>query len=141
MKEFRNILKALNYWAEDIKVCVDQNNNELSWSDDRSKGTWKDLWEIKAFYTYDCVVGIDLDKEIDTFNFDADYYSNLGSLVIDMWFSKAEKLGFRRDNKTALKLHNILTNQVVYMGWYDGKLRVSAIEPYKFECCRVHEVE
>ena len=141
MRDYKNTLDALEYWAENKQVCVDSNNHELSWRDDRSKGKWKDLWEIQAFYTYDCVVGLDLDKEVDTFNFDADYYPNLGSLVIDMWFRKAEKLGFRRDNKTAIKLHNILTNQVVYMGWYDMRLRVSAIEPHKFECCRVHEVK
>lgn len=141
MRDYKNTLDALEYWASDQQICVDQNNNELSWSDDRSKGTWKDLWQIKAFYTYDCVVGVDLEKEVGIFNFDTNYYRRLGALVMDIWFQKAEKLGFRRDNKSALKLQDLFTGEIIFMGWYDGKMSVSRIEPHKFSCCQVLEVK
>lgn len=141
MRDYKQILDALEYWAGDQQVCVDQYNNEIPLNGDRSKGTWKDLWQIEAFYSYDCVVCTDLHREVGIFNFDTNYFRNLGALIMDIWFRKAEKLGFRRDNKSALKLRDLFTGETIFMGWYDGKMSVSRIEPHKFSCCRVFEVK
>lgn len=124
---------AALYWCSREQVFVNSENQEEDWLD-RTKGAWKPLWKVITYYPYTTVTHIDREKETSQFNFligGANDYETRGlaSLLYDVWFGYVNRRYHKSDNKTALKLQNRITNQVVYLGWYDGEFTVTELPP------------
>lgn len=147
-KQIINNMKQLNYksalkfyaekavaalfWCNNPEVLVDDENHEVDWLDTKAKKSakWKNLWRVLEYYPYTTVVYQDHEKETSEFNFSVggfndDKTQGIAHLLHDVWFGYVEKKYHRADNKTALKIQNRLTGQIVYLGWYDGEFRVS----------------
>ena len=120
---------AALYWCKQEKVLVDKSNNEVDWLNrDGIDCDWKNLWKVLEYYPYTTVTGVDHHKETSEFNFsigDDDETRGLARLLWDVWFGYVEHKYKKSDNKTALKLQNRLTGQIIYMGWYDGRFTVT----------------
>lgn len=126
----REVVAALP-WCRRKMVCVNPQDQEVDWLKRTKEDTWKPLWKVLSYYPYTTWVWTDNDKETSEFNFklDWDETKDLGQLLCDVWFGYVDMRYHKRDNKTALKLQNRLTKQIVYMGWYDGVFTVSEIPP------------
>jgi len=123
---------AALYWCKRESVCVDKNDHEVDWLNKTNDDSWKSLWKVLAYYPYTTRIFLDHKKEISEFNFSIggfndDETQGLARLLWDVWFGYVEKKYHKSDNKTALKLQNRLTGQIIYMGWYDGKFTVSEL--------------
>lgn len=122
---------AALYWCEQKKVLVDKSNHEVDWlKRDGIDCDWKNLWQVLEYYPYTTLTGIEYDKETSEFNFSIggindDITRGLARLLYDVWFGYVERKYKKADNKTALKLQNRLTGQIIYMGWYDGEFTVT----------------
>lgn len=123
---------AALFWCNNPKVLVDEENHEVDWFDTEARKTakWKNLWRVLEYYPYTTVVYRDLKKETSEFNFSVggfnDYETQgIAHLLHNVWFGYVERKYHKADNKTALKIQNRLTGQIVYLGWYDGEFRVS----------------
>lgn len=136
MKKELSNAELLCEWCFNERVFVDEYNQELNPHYNRDKGEWQNLWIFEKFYAYTTCVAENYQKECNKFNFTTGHNMTkaeqaLATHIADVWFGRAEtEFKCRRDNKTALKLRNRITNQVVYMGWYDGAITVSADEPW-----------
>lgn len=122
---------AALYWCDNQEVYV-KNGQEIDWLNNKD-GEWKPLWKILGYYPYTTRTFIDHNKETSEFNFcigdfNSDETRGLARLLRDVWFGYVERRYRKSDNKTALKLQNRLTGQIVYMGWYDGRFTVTEIE-------------
>ena len=124
------------YWCENPQVLVDKDNHEVDWLDTEAKKSakWKNLWKVLEYYPYTTVTYTDHDKETSQFNFTVgDFNDNetrgIAHLLHDVWFGYVEKKYHKADNKTAIKIQNRLTGQIVYMGWYDGVFKVTELPP------------
>ena len=119
------------YWCEQEKVLVDKNNTEVDWlNHDGIDCDWKNLWKVLEYYPYTTVTYVDYEKETSEFNFsigDSNHRETRGlaRLLYDVWFGYVKRKYKKHDNKTALKLQNRLTGQIIYMGWYDGNFTVT----------------
>jgi len=122
---------AALYWCSQEKVLVDKSNHEIDWLNrDGIECDWKNLWRVLEYYPYTTITGVDYDKETSEFNFSVggfniDTTRGLAKLLHNVWFGYVERKYKKADNKTALKLQNRLTGQIIYMGWYDGKFTVT----------------
>lgn len=124
---------AALYWCKMEQVFVNSENQEVDWLD-RTKGEWKQLWKIIAYYPYTTITYVDRNQEISPFNFSIGGPNDpetkgFASLLFDVWFGYVEKKYHKSDNKTALKLQNRITGEVVYLGWYDGEFTVTKLPP------------
>lgn len=134
-KEEYSIPDLLCEWIDNEKVYVNDQNQEIDWLHDKT-GSWKPTWIYEKFYRYTTIVAEEFDKDETPFNFTTGHMMThkeraLAHCVFTVWFGRAEKeFGCRCDNKTALKLRNRLTGQVLYMGWYDGAITVSTQEAW-----------
>lgn len=125
---------AALYWCENKRVFVDKENHEVDWLNTEAKknAEWKNLWRVLEYYPYTTVVYQDHKKETSEFNFSVGGFNDhetrgIARLLHDVWFGYVERKYHKADNKTALKIQNRLTGQIVYLGWYDGEFRVSEI--------------
>lgn len=122
---------AALYWCENPKVLVDKENHEVDWLDIEAKknAEWKPLWKILEYYPYTTVCGVDIKKETSEVNFSIDGWDTgmrgIAILLRNIWFGYVERKYHKADNKTALKIQNRLTGQIIYMGWYDGEFTVT----------------
>lgn len=118
---------AALYWCENPQVLVDKENHEVDWLDTEAKknAKWKPLWKILEYYPYTTVTYTDHNKETSEVNFSIAGWNKemrgIANLLRRVWFGYVEKKYKKADNKTALKIQNRLTGQIVYLGWYDGK--------------------
>lgn len=140
MKKF-NYELALEFYAKDVVaalpwcsrklVCVNENDQEVDWLHRTSTDKWKSLWRVIGYFPYTTRVFVNHKKETSEFNFsigginDSEETGGLALLLWSVWFGYIEKKYRKSDNKTALKLQNRLTGQIVYLGWYDGRFTVS----------------
>lgn len=124
---------AALYWCENPKVLVDKENHEIDWLDTEAKknAEWKPLWKVLEYYPYTTVCSTDHKRETSEFNFSIDGWDNglrgISILLHKVWFGYVEKKYNKADNKTALKIQNRLTGQIIYLGWYDGKFTVTEL--------------
>ena len=119
---------AALYWCANEKVCVNAQNEEVDWLHKSKEDQWKSTWKVLGYYPYTTRTFVDSDKETSQFNFSIgsdDTTEGLARLLYDVWFGYVERKYHKSDNKTALKLQNRLTGQIVYMGWYDGRFTVT----------------
>ena len=139
MKNF-NYKIALKYNAEEVvaalpwckreTVCVNEQNQEVDWLNRQKTDEWKPLWKVIEYYPYTTRTFVDHNKETSQFNFsvgDMEETEGLARLLWEVWFGYVERKYRKSDNKTALKLQNCLTGQVVYLGWYDGRFTVTEL--------------
>lgn len=139
MKKF-NYKTALEFYAEDAvaalywcnreEVCVNKDNQEVDYFNRTPEDKWKPLWKVLEYYPYTTVTYLDHKKETSEYNFslggfDDDETRGLAHLLYDVWFGYVARKYHKSDNKTALKLQNRLTGQIIYMGWYDGQFTVT----------------
>ena len=139
--DYKSVLKfyaeeavAALYWCENPRVFVDKENHEVDWFDTEAKknAEWKNLWKVIEYYPYTTVVYQDLKKETSQFNFSVGGFNDretqgIARLLYNVWFGYVERKYHKADNKTALKIQNRLTGQIVYLGWYDGEFRVTEL--------------
>lgn len=121
---------AALYWCNREEVCVNKDNQEVDWFNRTSEDSWKPLWKVLEYYPYTTVTYLDHKEKISEYNFSVGGFNDqetrgLARLLRDVWFGYVERKYKKSDNKTALKLQNRLTGQVVYMGWYDGCFTVT----------------
>jgi len=123
---------AALFWCDNPKVLVDDENHEVDWLDTEAKKTakWKNLWKVLEYYPYTTVTYTDYEKETSEFNFSVGGFNDretrgIACLLYDVWFGYVDRKYHKRDNKTALKLQNRLTGQIIYMGWYDDRFTVT----------------
>ena len=138
---------AALYWCDNPRVLVDSQNHEVDQFDTeaRKSAEWKNLWRILEYYPYTTVTYVDHKKDTSEFNFDVGDFNDretrgIARLLHDVWFGYVEKRYKKADNKTALKIQNRLTGQIVYLGWYDGRLTVTELAPRIMDSW-VHVVE
>lgn len=131
---------AALYWCENPQVLVDKENHEVDWLDTEAKknAEWKPLWKILEYYPYTTYCHTDIEKEISQFNFSIDGWDTgmrgIVTLLHKVWFGYVDKKYHKADNKTALKIQNRLTNQIVYLGWYDGRFTVTELPARQDDC-------
>lgn len=134
---------AALYWCENQDICVDEKGQEVDWLHKSSKDRWLPLWKVLAWYPYTTHTFVDYEKETSEFNFcigrDQDT-QGLADLLCDVWFGYVNRKYHKNDNKTALKLQNRLTGQIVYLGWYDGRFTVTELEPRVDSLSQVFEI-
>lgn len=124
---------AALYWCENPKVLVDKENHEVDWLDTEAKKSaeWKPLWKVLEYYPYTTYCGTDTKKETSEVNFSIDGWDRgmrgIANLLCRVWFGYVEEKYNRADNKTALKIQNRLTGQIIYLGWYDGRFTVTEL--------------
>lgn len=124
---------AALFWCENPQVLVDKENHEVDWLDTEAKknAEWKPLWKVLEYYPYTTTTHTDRDKETSEVNFSIDGWDRgmrgIANLLRKVWFGYVEKKYNKADNKTALKIQNRLTGQIVYLGWYDGRFTVTEI--------------
>lgn len=138
-------IAAALYWCKRDTVCVNENDQEVDWLNRKPTDQWKSHWKILAFYPYTTVTFVDRDKPTSEFNFSVGDFNDretrgLAQLLYDVWFGYVDKKYHKSDNKTALKLQNRLTGQIVYMGWYDNKLTVTELPPRTESYSNVTEI-
>ena len=87
--------------------------------------------KIVGYYPYTTFCYTDDKKETSEFNFSIDGWDagmrGIAKLLWGVWFGYVEKKYKKADNKTALKIQNRLTGQIVYLGWYDGRFTVTEL--------------
>ena len=123
---------AALYWCNREEVYVNEQDQEVDWLNRQSTDKWKPLWKVLGYYPYTTRTFVDHNKEISEFNFSIGGINNdetrgLASLLFSVWFGYVDRVYHKSDNKTALKLQNRLTGQVVYLGWYDGRFTVTEL--------------
>lgn len=124
---------AALYWCENPTILVDKQNHEVDWLDTEVKkdAEWKPLWKILEYYPYTTFCNVDTEKETSEINFSIDGWDSgmrgITNLLWNVWFGYVEKKYHKADNKTALKIQNRLTNQIIYLGWYDGRFTVTEL--------------
>ena len=136
---------AALFWCDNPKVLVDNENHEVDWLEAKKTAEWKNLWRVLEYYPYTTVVYRDYEKETSEFNFSVggpnDHETRgIARLLYDVWFGYVERKYHKADNKTALKIQNRLTGQIMYLGWYDGEFKVSEI-PAKMLDSWINSVE
>lgn len=92
----------------------------------------KKLWKVCTYYSYTTRVFLDQNKETSETNFcvgNTAYTKGLASVLWDIWFGYVYNRYFLSDNKSALKIQNRQTGQIIYMGWYDGRFTVTELPP------------
>ena len=132
MKEY-SICDCLAHWAKNHNVYVNAQNEKGDWLHDKEGYSWKPLWIIEEFYRYTSWVYTDFRKPDTPENFQSHWdgiESDLAELIAHVWFDEVERIGRRlgvncnRDNKTAIRIRNRLTGQILYIGWYDNRITV-----------------
>lgn len=123
---------AALYWCKRENVCVNKQDKEVDWLHRQKTDEWKPLWKILGYFPYTTRTFVDHNKETSEFNFSIggmndDETRGLASLLFDVWFGYVGRKYHKKDNKTALKLQNRLTGQIVYLGWYDGRFTVTEL--------------
>ena len=117
-------------WCNREEVCVNADNEEVDWLKRTPEDEWKPLWRILEYYPYTTVTYVNYKKETSEFNFCVGDFNDpetrgIAHLLWEVWFGYVDRKYHKRDNKTALKLQNRLTGQIIYMGWYDGCFTVT----------------
>lgn len=119
-------------WCDRESVCVNEQDQEVDWLHRQKTDKWKSLWKVMSYYPYTTCTCVDRKKEISEFNFsigDHNETMGLAYLLYEVWFGYVYRKYHKHDNKTALKLQNRLTGQIIYMGWYDGCFTVTELPP------------
>ena len=131
-------------WCSKEMVCVNEQNQEVDWLHRQKTDEWKLLWKVMSYYPYTTWTWVDHNKETSEFNFsiggDHDETRGLAHLLYEVWFGYVDRKYHKRDNKTALKLQNRLTGQIIYMGWYDGRFTVTELPPKTDSCSSIMEI-
>ena len=140
LKAYAEEAVASLYWCNNPRILVDKDNHEVDFLDTEAKKSaeWKPLWKVLTYYPYTTVTYTDHNKETSQFNFTVGDFNDdetrgIACLLRDVWFGYVEKKYHKADNKTALKIQNRLTGQIVYLGWYDGVFKVTELPP------RIHD--
>lgn len=128
---------AALYWCTRETVCVNEQDQEVDWLNRQPTDKWKPLWKVLGYFPYTTRTFVDHKKETSEFNFSIggindDETRGLASLLYDVWFGYVRQKYHKADNKTALKLQNRITNQIIYMGWYDGRFTVTELPAFCF---------
>lgn len=134
---------AALYWCERETVCVNEKDQEVDWLHRQKTDKWKPLWKVMSYYPYTTWTWTDLDKETSEVNFtigNHDRTRGLAELLYDVWFGYVDRKYHKHDNKTALKLQNRLTGQIIYMGWYDNRFTVTELPPRTDSCSSIMEI-
>ena len=131
VKRYDKVAVAALHWLDRLAVCVDDKDNQIDYP--YKGGEWKPVWKILGWWSYTTRTFVDHHREISEFNFSVGGFGNLTTALanhlFEVWFGFVRDKYHKVDNKTALKIQNRLTKQVVYLGWYDGKFTVTELEP------------
>lgn len=130
-------------WCDRESVCVNEQDQEVDWLHRQKTDKWKPLWKVMSYYPYTTWTWTNHEKETSEFNFsigDHDETRGLAYLLYEVWFGYVDRKYHKRDNKTALKLQNRLTGQIIYMGWYDGRFTVTELPPRTDSCSSIMEI-